>query len=96
VSTNADGEKTEEASPKFLEIWRPQPANRGNANRPRENANKGGKGKQRFNKNDKADGKGKRPTKSAKSNHNSKPKEQKMDPDSPFAKLAALKAGLKK
>ena len=97
--TSADGEKTEEEGPQFLEIWRPQPANRGNANRPRENANKGGKGKPRSNKADnggKGGGKGKRPPKSSKPDHAGKPKEKKIDPDSPFAKLAALKDGLKK
>ena len=96
---SADGETTEETGPQFLEIWRPQPANRGNANRPRENANKGGKGKPRSNKADnggKGGGKGKRPPKSSKPDHAGKPKEKKIDPDSPFAKLAALKDGLKK
>ena len=99
ATTEADGENAEETGPKILEIWRPQPANRGNANRPRESANKGGKGKPRFNKgaNDaKGGGKGKRPPKSSKPDHAGKPKEKKIDPDSPFAKLAALKAGLKK
>ena len=99
VDADAEGEKAEDTGPKILEIWRPQPANRGNQNRPRENANKGGKGKPRFNKgnNDgKGGGKGKRPPKSSKPDHSSKPKEKKIDPDSPFAKLAALKDGLKK
>ncbi|MEP3629034.1 MAG: hypothetical protein ABJN04_03425, partial [Hyphomicrobiales bacterium] len=99
VAAEADGENAEETGPKILEIWRPQPANRGNATRPRENANKGGKGKPRSNKgahDAKGGGKGKRPPKSSKPDHAGKPKEKKIDPDSPFAKLAALKAGLKK
>lgn len=84
--------------PIFIEIWRPQPANRGGNKRPQQaghkapERNKGprGKGGKPAHKGtDKPAGKS---HKTADKPHKEKP----LDPNSPFAKLAALKAGLTK
>lgn len=86
--------------PVFIEIWRPQAALRNNENRKPRQPTTGKKGKGRFeqrfpnnktgNKTNSAKSakKPERPTKER------QVKEKPIDPDSPFAKLAALKADM--
>lgn len=86
----AEVDQTEEG-PAFIEVWRPQAANRDNTNRKRKPADKENRGKRPAgdgNKNT-SNKPGKKPSKGHKGG---KRKEVEIDPDSPFAKLAALKA----
>lgn len=89
ISESSDKE-TEDTGPKMIMVWRyggqnrgrPQNANRRNQNKNRNNQNSGG-GNQSKNFKKRAD------------KRHQKPAEKPMDPDSPFAKLAALKEAMK-
>ncbi|MEP3672479.1 MAG: helicase-related protein [Hyphomicrobiales bacterium] len=96
--SEAEEALTEANEPVFIEIWRPAPANRDTNKRTHKAHNKDAQGhKGQRGKNAKPSRKGgdKHSQKNNKS-ENKPRKEKPMDPDSPFAKLAALKAGLAK
>ena len=93
----AGGEELGNDEPSFIDIWRPQPANRSAKKQPQEankrdgQRDKGPRGKAGGKRPHKGADKG--GSKASMSSH--KPaKEKPLDPNSPFAKLAALKAGL--
>ncbi|MEM8797562.1 MAG: helicase-related protein [Pseudomonadota bacterium] len=123
----AEAGSEQEVEERFLEIWRPQPVNRGNRQRDHRQkdgkgrrahggkgahngqsrrhdgqsgadgdaADKGGKGGDKAHK-DVFRGKNQMKGKKPKDGKGNREKERAPDPNSPFAKLAALKAGLEK
>lgn len=100
----ADGDTKDKASEGFIEIWRPQPAKNTNQGRNRQGnargnkdgkeqaahgqANKGQRGKKSHHKDEKAHRK-----EHGKNAGQNRKADKPIDPDSPFAKLAVLKAG---
>lgn len=103
-TSTADAEPTvtEPEEPQFIEIWRPAPRFSGNRNAPKRDAKDG----QKNNKYKGQRNAGKKPgdNKGGGNKGSGKPKqapraprpEKKIDPDSPFAALAALKQSLEK
>jgi len=97
VSEIAKAEVAEPEEPKRIDIWRQNrgPANRNQGSKRHENANRG-RGKE-GQAGGKRDG-GKKPPRKDFSKgggkHKKPAREKQPDPDSPFAKLAALKANM--